>query len=92
MNETTNMGLLGQDGDEEEQHGVQYLTFLLNGEQYGLSILSVQEIRGWESVTRVPNSPHFVKGVVNIRAISCRCLIFAGALVCRKRRTPRKPW
>jgi len=67
MNDTTNMGLLGQDGEEEEQHGVQYLTFLLNGEQYGLSILSVQEIRGWEMVTRVPNSPHFVKGVVNIR-------------------------
>lgn len=67
MSEPIGKGLLAQDTDEEELAGVQYLTFLLNGEQYGLNILSVQEIRGWEQVTRVPNSPHFVKGVVNIR-------------------------
>jgi len=67
MNEPNTTGLLAQDAVEEEQAGVQYLTFLLNGEQYGLSILAVQEIRGWEPVTRVPNSPAFVKGVVNIR-------------------------
>lgn len=62
-----NMSLLGQDLHEDDQDGEQYLTFLLNGEQYGLSILQVQEIRGWELVTRVPNSPRFVKGVVNLR-------------------------
>jgi len=67
MSEANNTSLLGQDSNEEEQVGVQYLTFLLNGEQYGLGILSVQEIRGWEPVTRVPNSPRYVKGVVNIR-------------------------
>lgn len=60
-------GLLAQDMDHEEQGGVQYLTFLLNDEQYGLSILQVQEIRGWETVTRIPNSPVFVRGVVNLR-------------------------
>lgn len=62
-----NVSLLGQDHDDQDQGGTQYLTFLLNQEQYGLSILQVQEIRGWESVTRVPNSPDFVKGVVNLR-------------------------
>ena len=67
MSEANNTSLLGQEHVDEEQVGVQYLTFLLNGEQYGLSILAVQEIRGWEPVTRVPNSPAFVKGVVNIR-------------------------
>jgi len=67
MNEPNTTGLLAKDAVEEEQVGVQYLTFLLNGEQYGLSILAVQEIRGWEPATRVPNSPAFVKGVVNIR-------------------------
>ena len=61
------ISLLGQELNEDEQGGVQYLTFLLNGEQYGLSILQVQEIRGWEAVTRVPNSPAFVRGVVNLR-------------------------
>lgn len=64
--EEQNASLLGKDLGEEAQ-GSQYLTFLLNEEHYGLSILQVQEIRGWEAVTRVPNSPLFVKGVVNMR-------------------------
>lgn len=45
----------------------QCLTFLLAGEDYGVNILWVEEIRGLESWTRVPNSPSFVRGVVNIR-------------------------
>jgi purine-binding chemotaxis protein CheW len=45
----------------------QYLTCLLAGEQYGIGILQVQEIRGWEQVTRIPNTPSFVKGVINLR-------------------------
>ena len=45
----------------------QYLTFFLDGEEYGVNILSVQEIRGWEQPTQLPNSPPYVKGVVNLR-------------------------
>ncbi|NOY66115.1 MAG: purine-binding chemotaxis protein CheW [Gammaproteobacteria bacterium] len=45
----------------------QYLTFILNDEEYGVDILRVQEIRGWESVTSVPNAPEYLKGVINIR-------------------------
>lgn len=45
----------------------QYLTFMLGGEEYGIDILKVQEIRGWESVTSIPNTPEFVLGVVNLR-------------------------
>ncbi len=41
--------------DAEEGTGTQYLTFLLASEQYGLNILQVREIRGWEQVTRIPN-------------------------------------
>jgi purine-binding chemotaxis protein CheW len=51
----------------DETGGTQYLTFLLADEQYGLNILQVQEIRGWEAVTRVPNTPDYVKGVINLR-------------------------
>ncbi len=51
----------------EEVRGAQYLTFQLAGEQYGVEILRVQEIRGWERVTRVPNAPDYVLGVVNLR-------------------------
>lgn len=51
----------------DEVTGTQYLTFLLADEQYGLNILQVQEIRGWEQVTRIPNAPDFVRGVINLR-------------------------
>lgn len=45
----------------------QYLIFRVGSEDYGLKILSVQEIRGWEPVARVPNTPEYVKGVLNLR-------------------------
>lgn len=49
--------------------GEQYLTFLLGIEQYAVNILSVEEIRSWESPTKIPNSPNDVKGVINMRGI-----------------------
>ncbi len=45
----------------------QFLTFGLAGEEYGLDILRVHEIRGWSPVTRVPNTPDYVLGVLNLR-------------------------
>jgi purine-binding chemotaxis protein CheW len=45
----------------------EYLTFRLDQEEYGIDILKVQEIRGYESPTRVANAPEFIKGVVNLR-------------------------
>lgn len=47
----------------------EFLAFTLGKEEYGIDILKVQEIRGYESVTRIANSPEFVKGVVNLRGI-----------------------
>jgi purine-binding chemotaxis protein CheW len=47
--------------------GEQYLTFFMNKEEFGVNILSVQEIRGWEEVTPIPNAPAHVKGVMNLR-------------------------
>jgi len=49
---------------EQEQ---EYLTFILNGEEYGVDILCVQEIRVWSSVTELPNKPDYIKGVINLR-------------------------
>lgn len=51
----------------DEKPGDEYLTFRLGREDYGVDILRVQEIRGWETVTRIPNSPDYVKGVLNLR-------------------------
>jgi purine-binding chemotaxis protein CheW len=45
----------------------QYLSFTLADEDYGVDILRVQEIKGWERVTHIPNSPHYVCGVLNLR-------------------------
>ncbi len=45
----------------------QYLTFHLAGEAYGVAILKVQEIKGWEPVRQIPNTPRFIKGVLNLR-------------------------
>jgi purine-binding chemotaxis protein CheW len=45
----------------------QYLTFIMSGEEYGVDILAVQEIRGWEAPTLIPNSPPFIRGVINLR-------------------------
>lgn len=46
---------------------IQYLSFVLGKEEYGVDILRVQEIRSWEPVSRVPNVPLYEKGVVNLR-------------------------
>ena len=46
---------------------VQQLTFNLAGEEYGVDILSVREIRGWSRVTRIPQTPGYVLGVLNLR-------------------------
>ena len=50
-------------------HPREYLTFRLGEEEYGIDILKVQEIRGYEQPTRIANSPSFIKGVVNLRGV-----------------------
>lgn len=45
----------------------QYLTFIMANEEYGVDILCVQEIRGWEQATPLPNAPKHIKGVINLR-------------------------
>ena len=52
------------DGPRQE-----FLAFTLGKEEYGIDILKVQEIRGYEAVTRIANVPEFIKGVVNLRGI-----------------------
>ena len=49
--------------------GGEFLTFRLGGEEYGIDILRVQEIRSYEQPTRIANAPAFIKGVVNLRGV-----------------------
>lgn len=56
-------------GQPAEADAGEFLAFTLGKEEYGIDILRVQEIRGYEPVTRIANAPEFIKGVVNLRGI-----------------------
>lgn len=56
-----------QQVETAEAKGGKFLTFFLDEEEYGLEILKVQEIIGLMSITRVPRTPDFVRGVINLR-------------------------
>ena len=62
---SANMAVMNFGGDTAV--GEQFLTFMLNGEEYGVDILRVQEIKGWDSATPIPNTPAYVRGVINLR-------------------------
>jgi purine-binding chemotaxis protein CheW len=63
---STAKGAAGADKSAAES-SEQYLTFMLAGEEYGVDILRVQEIKGWDKVTRIPHTPDYVLGVINLR-------------------------
>lgn len=65
--ETTEGLAVAESNDAESDDGEQYLTFIMAGEEYGVDILCVQEIRGWEAATPIPNAPARIKGVINLR-------------------------
>ncbi|HEX4909993.1 MAG TPA: chemotaxis protein CheW [Permianibacter sp.] len=48
-------------------NAMEILTFTLGNEEYGIDILKVQEIRGYETTTHIANAPPFIKGVINLR-------------------------
>ena len=52
---------------EANNNELEVLSFRLGQEEYGISILKVQEIRGYDAVTRIANAPAFLKGVINLR-------------------------
>ncbi|MBE0489000.1 MAG: chemotaxis protein CheW [Halomonas sp.] len=54
---------------EAEAHNREFLVFSLGEEEYAVDILKVQEIRGYENVTRIANAPDFIKGVTNLRGV-----------------------
>jgi purine-binding chemotaxis protein CheW len=54
---------------QDAQGAVEALSFTLGSEEYGINILKVQEIRGYDAVTQIANAPDFIKGVINLRGI-----------------------
>lgn len=55
------------DNQREHDELNQYLTFVLDSEEYGVPILSVRGIQGWEKTTPIPNSPEYIMGIINLR-------------------------
>lgn len=53
--------------EDEDTQEDKFLTFVLNGEEYGIEIRHVTEIIGIQSITAVPDMPHYIKGVINLR-------------------------
>jgi purine-binding chemotaxis protein CheW len=54
-------------GIENNSTTNKYLTFVLATEEYAVDILRVQEIKGWSKVTPIPNTPDYIRGVINLR-------------------------
>lgn len=65
------MNMVVEEVEGKASHGGsvagEFLTFVLGSEAYGLEILKVQEIRGYDAVTQIANTPAFIKGVINLR-------------------------
>lgn len=61
------MNVMAKNAESTASGAREYLTFRLGQEEYGIDILKVQEIRGYEQPTRIANAPEFIKGVVNLR-------------------------
>ncbi|GAA0579515.1 chemotaxis protein CheW [Halomonas salifodinae] len=64
MSEMNVASVAAVDADSRE-----FLVFSLGEEEYAIDILKVQEIRGYENVTRIANAPDFIKGVTNLRGV-----------------------
>ena len=58
-------------GSGAGQSGIvaQYITFTIDEEEYGIDIMSVREIKGWSDTTMLPNTPEYMRGVLNLRGI-----------------------
>ncbi|MFN7038195.1 MAG: chemotaxis protein CheW [Alphaproteobacteria bacterium] len=71
MQESPNTALVESTNDctKQDQDMLQYLTFTVEDEEYGVDIMTVREIKGWSETTRLPNSSEYMRGVMNLRGL-----------------------
>ena len=65
----TNAATTADEPSSQEALAGQYLSFELAGEIYGVDILKVREIKGWEEVRPLPDTPDYIKGVLDLRGV-----------------------
>lgn len=58
-----------KDATAQKGEARQFLTFTVENEEYGVDIMTVREIKGWTETTRLPGSPEFLRGVMNLRGL-----------------------
>ncbi|OUR76551.1 hypothetical protein A9Q83_14100 [Alphaproteobacteria bacterium 46_93_T64] len=73
-NTSTSVGIPNADGMVEEETTrltgtQQFVTFAIGAEEYAVDIMQVREIQAWTEVTILPNQPHYMRGVLNLRGI-----------------------
>jgi purine-binding chemotaxis protein CheW len=61
--------MIQQSSQQDAGRPLQFLTFRVEAEEYGIELLSVQEIRAYSAITPLPGSPRHVKGVINLRGV-----------------------
>lgn len=59
----------GEKAGESKSGQYQFLTFTIGSEEYGVDIMTVREIKGWTETTRLPNTPEYMRGVMNLRGL-----------------------
>lgn len=69
MKQRANNAVSEEQNPSYENVSKQFLTFTVGKEEFGIDIMIVKEIKSWTSVTRLPNSPHYMLGVMNLRGI-----------------------
>jgi purine-binding chemotaxis protein CheW len=69
MENNINFGLSASKQAAEKINTRQFLTFKVENNEYGVNIMKVMEIRGWSEATRIPNSPDYMLGVINLRGL-----------------------
>ena len=58
-----------QTDHQSENGSMQFVTFTIGEEEYGVDIMSVREIKGWSETTMLPNTPDYMRGVLNLRGL-----------------------
>jgi purine-binding chemotaxis protein CheW len=69
MTETSDLDIAAAAQADTVKRPEEVLSFRLGKEEYGIEILKVQEIRGYDAVTRLAGAPEFIKGVINLRGV-----------------------
>lgn len=66
---TTQSETVRENGKTSDVQMLQFLTFTLGKEEYGVDIMRVREVKGWTNTTRLPNMPSYIRGVLNLRGM-----------------------